>query len=148
MISFTLFLYSLITLLITFLISKYLLRRNKRLSPINKCILITGCDSGIGFEAARRLHSIGFTVIATCLNLDSDGAKKLHGLQDRNDDNESDNDSDPKLYVIELDVTDKGSIHECRIDVEEILNQNGFEGNSILWFSRYLDSPIYDAIFY
>lgn len=135
MISFSLFLSSLITFLITLITSKYLLRRKKRLSPINKCILITGCDSGIGFEAAKRLHSIGFTVIATCLNLDSDGAKKLHGLQDRNDDNESENesenDSDPKLYVIELDVTDKGSIHECRIDVEEILNQNGFEGNSI-----------------
>lgn len=131
MISSPLFLSSLIAIVITLLISKYLLRRKKRLSPVNKCILITGCDSGIGFEAAKRLHSVGFTVIATCLSLDSDGAKKLHGLQDRNDDNESDNDSDPKLYVIELDVTDKGSIHECRIDVEEILNQNRFEGNAI-----------------
>ena len=33
---------------------------------MNKSILITGCSSGIGLDAARKLKSIGWRVFATC----------------------------------------------------------------------------------
>ncbi|XP_064487805.1 17-beta-hydroxysteroid dehydrogenase type 6-like [Ornithodoros turicata] len=44
-------------------------------------VFITGCDSGIGLHAARRLHEHGFDVFAGCLDPNSDGAvilKELH----------------------------------------------------------------------
>ena len=38
-----------------------------QVSPENKAIFITGCDSGFGHAAAGRLASIGFHVFAGCL---------------------------------------------------------------------------------
>ncbi|XP_063707249.1 D-beta-hydroxybutyrate dehydrogenase, mitochondrial [Culicoides brevitarsis] len=43
----------------------------------NLVVLITGCDSGLGHFAARRCHEEGFTVIATVLDKNSNGSKKL-----------------------------------------------------------------------
>lgn len=57
-----------------------------------KVIFITGCDSGLGFSLAVHARSLGFTVIAGCLNLESDGAKEL--LRSFED-----------IHVIELDIT-------------------------------------------
>ena len=44
---------------------------------INKAILVTGCDSGIGHELAKHLDSLGFYVFAACLDTSSEGAQRL-----------------------------------------------------------------------
>lgn len=36
------------------------------MSSSSKSILITGCSSGIGYDAAHRLHDLGWQVLATC----------------------------------------------------------------------------------
>jgi NAD(P)-dependent dehydrogenase (short-subunit alcohol dehydrogenase family) len=46
-----------------------------RYSLTGKVILITGCDSGFGFETAKRLDAQGAVVFANCLT--EEGAKKL-----------------------------------------------------------------------
>lgn len=35
----------------------------------NKAVLITGCDTGLGYALARTLDSIGFRVFAACLKV-------------------------------------------------------------------------------
>ena len=44
---------------------------------VNKAILVTGCDSGIGHELAKHLDSLGFYVFAACLDTSSEGAQRL-----------------------------------------------------------------------
>lgn len=40
----------------------------RKIDPKNKSILITGCDSGFGYETARQLQLIGWQVFATVIN--------------------------------------------------------------------------------
>jgi len=51
--------------LIARLIRKYSVRW--LIWPSNRCVLVTGCDSGFGNELARRLDAYGLTVYAECL---------------------------------------------------------------------------------
>ncbi|XP_064487836.1 17-beta-hydroxysteroid dehydrogenase type 6-like [Ornithodoros turicata] len=56
-------------------------RYRKEVRLKDPTVFITGCDSGIGLHAARRLHEHGFDVFAGCLDPNSDGAailKELH----------------------------------------------------------------------
>lgn len=62
-------------------------------SPKDKAVLITGCDSGFGNLIASRLDTYGFKVYAGVLFPDSQGAKDLISK------------SSPNLQVIKLDVT-------------------------------------------
>lgn len=55
-------------------------------SPISqsspaRSILITGCSSGIGHDAATTFHKQGWQVIATCRNADDCARLKQQGLQ-------------------------------------------------------------------
>ena len=43
----------------------------------NKCVLITGCDTGIGNDLAKHLDGLGFHVFAGCLDTSSEGAQRL-----------------------------------------------------------------------
>lgn len=40
-----------------------------------RVVLVTGCDQGFGFDAARRLAAVGFRVYAACLT--ERGAKRV-----------------------------------------------------------------------
>jgi len=83
-----------------------------------KCVLITGCDSGFGLEAALRLDKFGFWVFAGCLDPKGDGAHKLkHGGSNR-------------LHVVELDVTKEMTVLAAMETIENCCNQNNFNG---LW---------------
>lgn len=74
MIGWSIFLCSVIVMFVFVL--KFMSNR-VRVSSTNNCVMITGCDSGIGLTMALAAHSLGFHVIATCLNCESPGPKLL-----------------------------------------------------------------------
>ena len=50
--------------------------------PRRKSILITGCSSGIGLDAAKTLHAEGWRVFAACRQQkDCDAMRTTHGLE-------------------------------------------------------------------
>lgn len=57
-----------------------------------------GCDSGFGKETAKKLDSMGFTVLATVLELNSPGAIELRTC------------CSPRLRLLQLDLTKPGDI--------------------------------------
>lgn len=59
-------------------------------------ILITGCSSGIGFEAAKMLQERDFLVVASCRREEDVEALKLAGLR----------------HVVQLDLADSASIEK------------------------------------
>ena len=61
---------------------------------MKKTILITGCSSGIGYHAARRLQEEGFSVIASARHPDDVARLQAEGLT-----------------TISLDLVDTASIH-------------------------------------
>ncbi|ESO87179.1 hypothetical protein LOTGIDRAFT_55406, partial [Lottia gigantea] len=66
-----------------------------------QAVLITGCDSGFGNALARRLDSMGFTVYAGCLDLNSEGVERLKASHTG------------RLHVLELDVSNNDSVQKC-----------------------------------
>ncbi|XP_059472442.1 D-beta-hydroxybutyrate dehydrogenase, mitochondrial-like isoform X2 [Neocloeon triangulifer] len=63
-----------------------------------KSILITGCDSKLGSALAQQLDSLGFTVYAGCLRIESEIATKIKSG------------SSGRLHLISLDVTSESEI--------------------------------------
>lgn len=59
----------------------------------DKAVLITGCDSGFGYNLSCKLDNLGFKVYAGCLNVHGEGAQELK--QSCSD----------KLHLLQLDVT-------------------------------------------
>lgn len=78
-----------------------------------KAVLVTGCDTGFGYHAAKRFADEGFVVFAACLNATSDGAKEL--TKGRN------------VRVIELDITKDDQVERGLTQVKLAL------GSNVLW---------------
>lgn len=57
-----------------------------------------GCDSGFGKETAKKLDSMGFTVLATVLELDGPGALELRAC------------CSPRLRLLQMDLTKPADI--------------------------------------
>jgi NAD(P)-dependent dehydrogenase (short-subunit alcohol dehydrogenase family) len=72
---------------------------------MNKSILITGCSSGIGYDAAKTLHARGWRVFATCRQ-EADCVR----LRDEG------------LESFRLDYADEGSLEEA---VAEVAKRSG-----------------------
>ncbi|XP_076332454.1 retinol dehydrogenase 16-like [Tachypleus tridentatus] len=72
-----------------------------KVSPKQKAVFISGCDTGFGHELAKRLHSLGFHVFAGCLKPTDNGAQQLRSV------------CSDRLEVIELDVTDENMVSEA-----------------------------------
>ncbi|WP_376875311.1 SDR family NAD(P)-dependent oxidoreductase [Albirhodobacter sp. R86504] len=70
-----------------------------------KSILITGCSSGIGLDAARRLHAEGWRVLATCRDAADCAKLEAEGLES-----------------FPLDLTKQSSIED---GVKETLSRTG-----------------------
>ncbi|XP_061191913.1 17-beta-hydroxysteroid dehydrogenase type 6-like [Saccostrea echinata] len=83
-------------------------------SPQDKAVLITGCDSGFGHSLALNLAKRGFTVFAGCLFLDREGARSLK-------------ESSNNIHVVQLDVTDDWQVQKAVQTVKENLN------GKVLW---------------
>ncbi|KAH1007873.1 hypothetical protein HUJ04_005053 [Dendroctonus ponderosae] len=77
-----------------------------------KVVMITGCDSGLGFSFAQHAAECGFTVIATFLSLDSKGSKEIKRLYGG------------YIIQIQLDVTDSTSIQNAVQTMEHYFSKN------------------------
>ncbi|XP_044148352.1 retinol dehydrogenase 7-like [Bufo gargarizans] len=93
--------------------------RNKHVvfDPRGRTVLITGCDSGFGNQLAHRLLDMGFTVFATCLFPDGEGAQSLitHA-------------SPGQVKVIRLDVTSDKEVEQVKQYVLDNLPDKGLWG--------------------
>lgn len=49
--------------------------------PVTGRVLITGCSSGIGLDAARRLQAEGWQVVATCRRPEDIAARQAEGME-------------------------------------------------------------------
>ena len=72
-----------------------------------KNILITGCSTGFGFDAAKYLAEKGHHVFATMRNVNSKNAESAAALQDFAASNNL------KIDVLEMDVTSDASVSEA-----------------------------------
>ncbi|XP_066146916.1 D-beta-hydroxybutyrate dehydrogenase, mitochondrial [Euwallacea fornicatus] len=86
--------------------------KQKIIANKKKVVIITGCDSGLGFSLAQHAAECGFTVIATFLTLDSKGSneiKRLYGGY---------------IIQIQLDITDSTSIQNAVQTMEHYFSKN------------------------
>ncbi|CAG9762118.1 unnamed protein product [Ceutorhynchus assimilis] len=95
------------SLIYTFSREKQKLVANKK-----KVVIITGCDSGLGFSLAQHASKCGFTVIATFLSLDSKGSKEIKRLYGG------------YIIQIQLDITDSNSIQNAVQTLEHYFSKN------------------------
>ncbi|XP_071953166.1 D-beta-hydroxybutyrate dehydrogenase, mitochondrial-like [Antedon mediterranea] len=70
-----------------------------RLSPNNKAVFITGCDTGFGHSLALRLDQLGYLVYAGCLFPDRENAKLLSTSSTTN-----------RLTIVACDITSEESV--------------------------------------
>jgi len=80
----------------------------RKVKPDGKVVFITGCDSGFGNALAKRLDLYGFTVVAACLNTESDGAEALKASTTKH------------MHVYSLDVTKEESVEKCLTSVKSL----------------------------
>ncbi|XP_071108224.1 D-beta-hydroxybutyrate dehydrogenase, mitochondrial-like [Haliotis cracherodii] len=88
-------------------------RGTERITPDGRHVLITGCDTGIGKVLAKRLVAQGFSVLATCLDVNSSGASELK------------ENGGETLHVLPLDVTSDDSVEACVKTVQQKLGDKG-----------------------
>ncbi|XP_068931459.1 short-chain dehydrogenase/reductase family 9C member 7-like [Petaurus breviceps papuanus] len=90
----------------------------KRIDVTGKAVLITGCDTGFGHSLALRLFHLGFTVFATCLFPDGEGAQRL-----RREAGDS-----CRLHVFKLDVTQDQDVADAKDFLLKRLPEKGLWG--------------------
>lgn len=90
----------------------------KATASLAKVVLVTGCDSGLGYSLASHLCEAGFTVWAGCLSLESHGADKLAKLYP------------DQINLLPLDVTDTCSVEAIVDRLENFLTHNLDYGKS------------------
>ncbi|XP_049426117.1 D-beta-hydroxybutyrate dehydrogenase, mitochondrial [Epinephelus fuscoguttatus] len=76
-------------------------------------VLITGCDSGFGYQLARSLDHKGFVVFAGCLSPEGAGAHSLARQSSSN------------LKILKLDVTRDEDVQQAKRTVQENLPEKG-----------------------
>ena len=90
------------------------IRRKPMLKNLNeKCILITGCDTGFGNALAKKLDLMGCPVFAACFT--TKAAEKLK------------KESSSRLTTLQLDVSNEESIKEAfKFVSKELKNGQGW----------------------
>jgi len=84
---------------------------------VGRCVLITGCDTGLGRAIALHLHHKGAKVIATCLS--EEGRRSLERDSRRSSSHHSAVSSLP-IPTLLLDVSDDASVAACVERVHEV----------------------------
>ncbi|CAL8112962.1 unnamed protein product [Orchesella dallaii] len=100
-------------------ISSYNFEEKQKNDRPCRLIVITGCDSGLGFSMAVWAATIGYKVLAGCLNENGEGACKLR------------NQFPDQVFVTSLNVTDMRSLENFHGLCRQILETNG--GKLRLW---------------
>lgn len=80
--------------------------RKKLVHPDRYVVLISGCDTGLGFSLASHCQELGLSVLAGCLDKNSEGAVSL---QERG------------AHLIELDFTDYRTIQNALEETKQYL---------------------------
>ena len=110
-----------VLLLIVFVLTLYItcsFFRDVRVSDLEKkAVLITGCDSGFGYELAKKLDALGLRVFAACLTFE--GAAKLT------------NECFQELRTFKLDVAEDGDVQRALEVVKSGLPSQGTVSKSI-----------------
>ncbi|XP_014261732.1 short-chain dehydrogenase/reductase family 9C member 7 [Cimex lectularius] len=85
-----------------------------RAKPLDstKAVIITGCDSGLGFSFAKHFVERGMTVLACVLDLDCDGAQELAG---------------DLVHLYKMDVTKEELVKNVSEQIMHTINENGYE---------------------
>ncbi|CAG2177749.1 unnamed protein product, partial [Oppiella nova] len=104
-------------------LSNVLLTSNQWLSPHDKTVLITGCDTGIGHELAKHFYLKGCIVFATVLDIDGSGAQELRRLSDSSGD-----DNHRRMRLIRMDVTNDEDVSRAAAEVDDYLKRNQSQG--------------------
>lgn len=78
-----------------------LMKMNNSIKTSNAVIVITGCDSGLGYSLVHHCLELGFYVFAGVLHLDSAGAESLNKLKDTG-----------KLTIFAIDVTSPEDVNQ------------------------------------
>ncbi|KAI1289750.1 D-beta-hydroxybutyrate dehydrogenase, mitochondrial [Halotydeus destructor] len=96
-----------------FVTKNLLLRNFGRVESQGKAVLITGCDTGFGYQLALRLNELGYHVFAACLFDDNDGAKALRAQA-----------ANPRsMQVVRMDVTSDEDIARCEELITNVLTR-------------------------
>ena len=124
----------LVLVIISLLVYVKVLKRSVQRIPGDKgkYILVTGCDSGFGRDAAIRLDSLGFSVFATCLT--QDGESSLRNSCSKN------------LDVIRLDITDSSQV-KAAYDLVKKTMPSDTGTNNLIYHIFNLSSSIKYLIF-
>lgn len=85
----------------------------RRIHGKGQGVFITGCDTGFGYDLAKRLDGLGFRVFAGCLNSNGKEAGELA----RSCSN--------LLHVVQLDVTKEDQITAAKAYVETVHKNTG-----------------------
>lgn len=80
-------------------------------------LVITGCDTGLGYSWANYGHELGFQVVAGVLNEESEGSKDLKKRE---------------IFVLPLDITSNESIEKFAEGLQNILLNKKFGTNYLL----------------
>ncbi len=93
----------------------YLWERHRRSSLIEniqqKCVMITGCDSGFGRALATKLDTLGCSVIAGCFTEKAAAELKVA--------------SSDKFKTVQIDITDPDSVRKAYTFVKNNLPSEG-----------------------
>lgn len=86
-------------------------------------VLVTGCDSGLGHSLAVYCYNaLNMTVISCCHNLESQGARLLQQINDREDETRQ-----HKMLTWELDLLQPASIELVQVKLEKLLSNNDYQ---------------------
>ena len=112
-----------ISWLSTFSFNINIFNRYRRHNNANKkLIVVTGCDSGFGFQTSIMLRQLGYNLISTCLT--DEGKGKLTNEFAKCESNNN------VHKILKIDVCDCRDITKLKENVEEVLK---FDGELVLW---------------